>query len=167
MSGASLVALVALLAAALLLAVGAMVWQEAKRRPQGSAPTYVISDAVRFITARLDPEVAQRLRKPDVLRIIEWEVHYLQGLAQKDRRNPVETVAGGSDASIDYITSQIAQVNGVTYDRDDVAAVLRLEADYLMSIGAVGEQVEQSQVEQSPVEQSQVEQSDDAGGPTG
>lgn len=142
MSGTSLVALVALLAAALLLVVGAMVWQEAKRRPQSAEPTYVISDAVRFILERLDPEVAQRLGKAGVLRIVEWEVHYLQGLAQEDRRNPVETVAGGSDASIDYVTGQIAQVNGVTYDRGDVGAVLRLEADYLMSIGAVGEPVE-------------------------
>jgi hypothetical protein len=142
MSGTSVVALVALLAAALLIVVGAMVWQEAKRRPQNAEPTYVISDAVRFILARLEPDVAERLHRSGVLRIIEWEVHYLQGLAQDDRRNPVETVAGGSDASIDYVTGQIARVNGVTYDRDDVAAVLRGEADYLLSIGAVGEPVE-------------------------
>jgi hypothetical protein len=142
MSGTSVVALVALLSAALLIVVAAMVWQEAKRRSQSGEPTYVISDAVRFILARLEPEVAERLHRAGVLRIIEWEVHYLQGLAQEDRRNPVETVAGGSDASIDYVTGEIARVNGVTYDRDDVAAVLRLEADYLMSIGAVGEPVE-------------------------
>jgi hypothetical protein len=77
-----------------------------------------------------------------VKRVIEWEVFYLQGLAQKSRRQPVETVAGGSDASIDYIVDRIAVVNGVTYDRGDVGEVLRLEAEYLMSIGAVGEPVD-------------------------
>src|SRR5690606_30858568 len=108
---------------------------------------YVISDAVRFIIARLDDETRARLGRSGVQRIIEWEVHYLQGLAQKSRRNPVETVAGGSDASIDYVVTRIAEVNGVTYDRSDVAEVLRLEADYLMSIGAVGEAVEPEQPE--------------------
>jgi hypothetical protein len=108
----------------------------------GEASAYVISDAVRFIVGRLDDGPRRRLGRSGVQRIIEWEVHYLQGLAQESRRNPVETVAGGSDASIDYVVTQIAEVNGVTYDRDDVAGVLRLEADYLVSIGAVGEAVE-------------------------
>jgi len=137
----------ALLFALFLLIVGLMVWQEAKRRPGPPERAYVISDAVRFIIGRLDDETRARLGRSGVQRIIEWEVPYLQGLAQKSRRNPVETVAGGSDASIDYVVTRIAEVNGVTYDRSDVAEVLRLEADYLMSIGAVGEAVEPEQPE--------------------
>lgn len=136
------VALGALLFALFLLIVGLMVWQEAKRRPGPAERAYVISDAVRFIVGRLDEGTRRRLGRSGVQRVIEWEVHYLQGLAQESRRNPVETVAGGSDASIDYVVTQIAEVNGVTYDRGDVAEVLRLEADYLASIGAVGEAVE-------------------------
>lgn len=141
------IALGALLFALFLLIVGLMVWQEAKRRPGTPERAYVISDAVRFVIGRLDDQTRARLGRSGVQRIIEWEVHYLQGLAQKSRRDPVETVAGGSDSSIDYVVIQIAEVNGVTYDRSDVAEVLRLEADYLMSIGAVGEAVEPDQPE--------------------
>jgi hypothetical protein len=54
----------------------------------------------------------------------------------------VETIAGGHAASIDYIIEQIASQHGVTYAQTDVADVLRLEADYLARIGAVGEAVE-------------------------
>lgn len=138
MSTQAAVALGGLLFALLCVLVGLMVWQEAQRRPQRGDPVYVVEDAVRFITARLDPEIRGRLESGGVRRIIEWEVYYLQGLAQKSRRNPVETVAGGSDASLDYIVAQIAEVNGAIYDRGDVAEVLGLEAAYLHSIGAVG-----------------------------
>lgn len=142
MSGPSIVVLAALLTAILLGVVGALVWQEARRRPSPSEKAYVIDEAVRFISSRLPADVRGRLRGGGVKRVIEWEVFYLQGLAQKSRRQPVETVAGGSDASIDYIVDRIAVVNGVTYDRGDVGEVLRLEAEYLMSIGAVGEPVD-------------------------
>jgi hypothetical protein len=142
MSGPSVVVLAALLTAILLVVVGALVWQEARRRPSPAEKAYVIDEAVRFISSRLPDEVRGRLRGGGVKRVIEWEVFYLQGLAQKSRRQPVETVAGGSDASIDYIVDRIAVVNGVTYDRGDVGEVLRLEAEYLMSIGAVGEPVD-------------------------
>lgn len=142
MSGPSVVVLAALLVAIFLAVVGALVWQEAKRRPGRAEPAYVVDEAVRFIASRLPEDVKGRLRGGGIKRIVEWEVFYLQGLAQKRRHNPVETVAGGSDASIDYIVDRIAVVNGATYDRSDVAEVLRLEAEYLMSIGAVGEPVD-------------------------
>ncbi len=136
------VALAALLFALLCIVVGLLVWQEARRRPDRTEPTYVVEDAVRFIVSRLPPDTRSRLGTTGVRRIIEWEVYYLQGLAQKSRRNPVETVAGGSDASIDYIVAQIAEVNRAIYDRDDVGEVLGFEAEYLQSIGAVGETVD-------------------------
>lgn len=142
MSGGGVVALGAVLFALFLVIVGALVWQEARRRPDRSGPEYVVDDAIRFIAARLESEMLERIGVAGVRRVIEWELHYLQGLAQKRRRTPVETVAGGSDASIDYVVSQIAEVNGVTYDRGDVAEVLRLEVDYLISIGAVGSRVD-------------------------
>ena len=71
---------------------------------------------------------------------------YLQGLAQEDRKNPVETIAGGHEASIEYISEQIATKHGVSYSHDDVEDVLRLEADYLYRIGAVGERVDPLEV---------------------
>ena len=54
----------------------------------------------------------------------------------------METVAGGHDDSVGYIAGQIEAKHGVAYPQEDIEAVLRLEADYLMAIGAVGEPVE-------------------------
>lgn len=142
---AEIVVIGAILVALFCFIVGLLIWQEARRRPQSTGADYVVEDAIRFILDRLDPDVRKRLGVSGVRRVIEWEVYYLQGLAQESRRNPVETVAGGSDASIEYIVRQIAEVNGATYDPADVARVLRLEADYLVSIGAVGEPVEQDE----------------------
>ena len=137
----STVALVAILGAVFLGVVAALVWQEAKKRSFEDGPAYVIEDAVDFIVARLDEDTAARLRTPDVRRIVQWEVYYLQGLAQDDRRNPVETVAGGVPAAIDYIADEIAARHGVTYAHDDIRRVLHIEAEYLVAIGAVGDQV--------------------------
>lgn len=141
MSGPTLVVFVGGLAAVFLFIVAALMWQEAKSRSVDEGPVYVIEDAVTFITTRLDPSISARLARSDVVRILEWEIFYLQGLAQKRRSTPVETVAGGIDAAVDYITREIAEKNKVTYDSGDVAAVLAAEADYLVSIGAVGSPV--------------------------
>jgi hypothetical protein len=127
------------LAAIFLFVVAALVWQEAKSRTIDEGPLYVLEDAVDFVIERLDPGVM--LERSDVLRILEWEIYYLQGLAQPKRRNRVETVAGGEAAAVDFITAEIADKNKVTYDSSDVAAVLALEASYLASIGAVGARV--------------------------
>ncbi|HEU4916523.1 MAG TPA: hypothetical protein VFV13_08155 [Acidimicrobiia bacterium] len=139
---ASALALIALLVGVFLVILALVVWQEARRRPSYEPLEYVVDDAVKHIEAGLEAEGTQTLRRADIRRILEWEVFYLQGLAQKDRANPVETVAGGHDASITYITEQIALEHGVSYSREDVEAVLRHEADYLFRIGAVGERVD-------------------------
>lgn len=145
MSPVSIFAFVALLVGLLLVIVALVVWQEAKRRPSYEPLEYVVEDAVKHIQAGL-PE-SSPLSKADIRRIIEWEVFYLQGLAQDDRKNPVETVAGGSEASVSYIASEIEEKHGVSYAQEDIEDVLRLEADYLMAIGAVGEQVEPGEEE--------------------
>jgi hypothetical protein len=141
MSG-SAVALVVLLAGVFLVIVALVVWQEAKRRPSYEPLEYVIEDAVRHVEAGLESEGNDNLRRSDVRRILEWEVYYLQGLAQDNRRNPVETIAGGHRVSIEYIIEQIASKHGVSYAPRDVEDVLRHEADYLFRIGAVGEAVD-------------------------
>lgn len=128
-----------------LVVVALMVWQEAKRRPSYQPLEYVIEDAVKHVSSRLGD--GSPLNRSDVRRILEWEVFYLQGLAQKDRRNPVETVAGGHQASVDYIAAEIEARHGVAYSHHDIEEVLRLEADYLMAIGAVGDPVEQGEEE--------------------
>ena len=139
MSGVEVLTFVALLVGVLLVILAMMIWQEAKRRPSYEPLEYVVNDAVKHIADRLPADTS--LENADIQRILEWEVFYLQGLAQEDRRNPVETVAGGHDQSIEYISDQIRTKLGVSYPHEEIADVLRFEADYLVAIGAVGEPV--------------------------
>jgi len=139
---ASVLALVVLLVGVFLVILALVVWQEARRRPSYEPLEYVVEDAVKHVEAGFQAEGNDRLRRPDIRRILEWEVFYLQGLAQEDRKTPVETVAGGHEGSVEYIVDQIATKHGVSYSRGDVEDVLRLEADYLYRIGAVGEEVD-------------------------
>ncbi len=141
MSGFTTIALGALLGAVFLSLVAILLWQEAKRRKTEEGAVYVVSDARRFIRDNLAPEIRKRVGEAGIQRIVEWEVFYLQGLAQKDRRRPVETVAGGSESSIEYIGRQIAGRHGIEIPSDDIRAVLELEVEYLDGIGAVGERV--------------------------
>ncbi len=141
MSGFTTVALGALLGAVFLSLVAILLWQEAKRRRTGPQAVYVVSEARRYIRDNLDPQVRERVGGAGIQRIVEWELFYLQGLAQKDRHRPVETVAGGSEASVEYIRGRIAERHGIEIPSDDIRTVLELEAEYLHSIGAVGEKV--------------------------
>jgi hypothetical protein len=138
MSGPTLVVFVGGLAAVFLFIVAVLMWQEAKSRSFDEGVVYVIEDAATFIIGRLEPPTSSRLDRSDVVRILEWEIFYLQGLAQRRRSTPVETIAGGIDSAVEFITDEIAEKNKVTYDSSDVAAVLTVEAEYLASIGAVG-----------------------------
>lgn len=142
MSGPAVFTFVAFLVGVFLLILALMVWQESKRRPSYEALEYVVEDAVKHVEAGLEAEGDVALRRADIRRILEWEVFYLQGLAQDKRRNPVETIAGGHEASISYIIEQIASKHGVSYAQRDVESVLRHEADYLVRIGAVGDAVD-------------------------
>lgn len=139
METVEVVAFVAVLVGVLLVIIALMVWQEAKRRPSYEPLEYVVNDAVKHVAERLPLE--SDLRHSDIRRILEWEVFYLQGLAQAKRRNPVETVAGGHEQSVAYIADQIHSKHGVSYSQELIAEVLRLEADYLVAIGAVGDPV--------------------------
>jgi hypothetical protein len=139
MSSLEIFTFVALLAGLLLVIVALMVWQEARRRPTYEPLEYVVNDAVKHVAERLPEDTS--LRSSDIRRILEWEVYYLQGLAQEKRKNVVETVAGGHQASVEYIADQIHTKHGVSYPQEEIAEVLRLEADYLVAIGAVGEPV--------------------------
>lgn len=139
MSGPEIIAFVAVLVGALLVIGAMMIWQEARRRPSYEPLEYVVNDAIKHIAARLPEDMD--LSNTDIRRMLEWEVYYLQGLAQDDRKNPVETVAGGHELSVEYIADQIRTNHDVSYSQEEIAEVLRLEADYLVAIGAVGEPV--------------------------
>lgn len=141
MTGTTLLVFVALLVGLFLVIVGFVVWQEARRRPTYESRVYVIEDAVKHVEAGLIEE-GKEVTRADIRRILEWEVFYLQGLAQDHRKNVVETVAGGHRDSIEFIIEGIADKHGTEHDFGDVADVLRYEADYLIAIGAVGEPVD-------------------------
>jgi hypothetical protein len=125
---------------AVLLAVSALViWQHASRT-QPQEVTFGVTDAVDFILPRLAPDVAGRLGRAGVQRVVEWEIFYLQGLAQKKRHDPVVTVAGDYEPAVDYIVAEIFRRHAVTYPPGDVSAVLDEQVAYLASIGAIGEE---------------------------
>lgn len=130
---------VAFLVGFVLLALALMIGREAKQHPVPGQVIYGVEDAVDHICARLDSSLG--LRRSDVKLIIEWEVFYLQGLAQERRWEPVETVAGGFGPAVDYIGAQIAETHKLSYPRAHLEQVLALEAEYLVSIGAVGDPV--------------------------
>jgi hypothetical protein len=133
-----LVAIGAILFAVLLLVIAAMVWQETRLLPDPQ-PVYVIEEAVPFVMGRLGDGAMARLDRDDILRILEWEVHYLQGLDLPRDHSTRPSPVAGSDHAIDFIVER----SGHIYDRADVAEVLAGEVEYLIGIGAVGAAVEE------------------------
>lgn len=123
-----LVTIGAILFALALLVVAAMVWQEMTSAPD-QHPVYVIEEAVPFVWERLGDGALSRLDRSDVVRILEWEVFYLQGL---DPRS--STPVSGSEEAIGFIVER----SSGAYSPADVADVLAGEAAYLVDIGAVG-----------------------------
>jgi len=132
-------ALVMTLVAVLLVILALVVWQHAQRQGPREV-TFGIENAVSFITGRLDADVQKRLGTDGVRRVVEWEVFYLQGLAQEDRRHPVETVAGNYGPAVEFIRGEIARVHDRTYSAADIGSVLALGVTYLQFIGAIGEE---------------------------
>ena len=132
--------LAAALLAVLLVVAAIIVWQHATKSTPGET-TFGVQDAVEFILPRLEEGIRERLQQSGVQRIVEWEIFYLQGLAQEDRRKPVVTVAGNYLPAVEFIQSEIARRHGASYSDEDIAAVLREQAAYLNAIGAVGEEV--------------------------
>jgi len=137
---------IALLVAFFIALAAVMLLQEARTRREPAAPTYVINDAVDHAIDTLDESVLERVRRAGVRRIIEWSVHYLQGLADRGaRRKGVTVVAGGEGNAIEYICAELAR-RGHEYSPQDVEAVLATEADYLRSIGALGDPVDEAEL---------------------
>ena len=145
MSPRTAVLVSALLLALFLVLIAAMVWQEAKRRSNTGPLVYSVDDAVDYVMDNVPSEVRGRLGKAGIRRILEWEVYYLQGLADRKPAQEVAVIAGGHGPAVEYIAEQIGERHGATYDEADIRAVLAGEAGYLTSIGAVGEPVREEQ----------------------
>lgn len=119
-----------------LLAFGVgMFWQESKRMRQPAA-IYGVDDSVEYVWEGLG-EDKRGLKKGDVRRILEWEMHYLQ---QPDLWKDDGAPVVGGQAAAEY-TQEKAFEEGHSYEPNQIFAVLDLQADYLKAIGAVGERV--------------------------
>lgn len=125
---------------ALVFAFGiAMFWQES-RRMQQKAVIYGVEDSIEFIWDAIADDT-HGLKKSDVRRILEWEMHYLQqpSLWEKDGN----AVVGGKAAAV-YVQDH-AFAAGFSYEPDQIFAVMDKQAEYLAAIGAVGDAVDPSE----------------------
>ena len=50
-------------------------------------------------------------------------------------------IVAGSDQGVAFIQARTAAAHKADYSEDDIRAVLALEAEYLQSIGAVGDRI--------------------------
>ena len=132
----------ALLIAVLLVIAAAMVWQEAIKRPAPEPLTYVLEEAVEFIHAGFGPGAP--LTADDVRRILEWEVIYLQGVSPRGSGALPAVRIGGSHEAVGFIAQQITRRSGPRYDEAAIRVVLQGEAEYLASIGALGDAAEEA-----------------------
>lgn len=122
---------------ALVFAFGiAMFWQES-RRMQQSEKIYGVEDSIEFIWEGLG-EDKLGLKKSDVRRILEWEMYYLQKpeLWEEDGQPVV-----GGEAAAAYTQEQSFE-EGFAYEPEQIYAVMDLQAEYLVAIGAVGDIVD-------------------------
>ena len=133
-------AVLAFVGLALVLAIGAaFFWQEVRSIPE-DARLYSMTDAVDFVWERLGADARSRLTRADVRRILEWEIRFHQeAMSGQGGGN----VVGGADGAVFIQQQGIAA--GHSYDGPLILEVLGHEAGYLVSIGAVGEPVEEDQ----------------------
>jgi hypothetical protein len=120
-----------------VLAFGvAMFWQESRRMQQPAA-IYGVDDSIEWIWEGLGDDKLG-LKKSDVRRILEWEMHYLQRPdVWEGDGNPVV----GGEAAAAYAQEKSLE-EGHSYEPNQIFAVMDLQATYLQAIGAVGEPVE-------------------------
>lgn len=97
---------------------------------------YGVEDSIEFVWEALG-EDRLGLKKSDVRRILEWEMHYLQ---QPHLWEGDEKAVVGGDSSAAYVQEQALEA-GHPYEPDQIFAVLEFQAAYLHAIGAIGDQV--------------------------
>lgn len=113
----------------------AMFWQESRRIRQRET-IYGVEDSIEFVWDALGEDSAG-LKKSDVRRILEWEMHYLQQPHLWEQDGP--PVVGGTAAAA-YVQEQ-ALAAGHPYEPEQIFAVLDFQAAYLLAIGAIGHEV--------------------------
>lgn len=127
----------ALLLAVLLGLVALMVWQEAQKTPLEHQPVYVLEEAAKFIFPQLSDAAIDRLDRDDIVRILEWEVAYLQGVGAIESDTVYPVRVAGSDDAAEFVKRRLAEA-GHQYELSDIKEVLYHESTYLIDIGAIG-----------------------------
>ncbi len=107
-----------------------------ERRANEVAIVYGIEEALDFIWEGLGDATKESVRRRDVRRILEWEMHYLQRPDHRDE----EAVVGGLDAAAYAQEKSYAQ--GYAYEPEVIFEVLDVQAAYFATLGAVGDPVD-------------------------
>lgn len=133
--------IVALVGVALLIALAlAVVWQERSQLPD-RAIVYGVEESIEYVRRMLSTEARSVLKAADVRRMLEWSVRYLQD-PEVRARSDEPLVAGGVDAAV-YVQDRSLEAS-FAYDGDLILEVLRLQNEYLASLGALGDPVEEN-----------------------
>ena len=109
---------------------------------------YDLSAAAEFVGGRLPEAVAERLGADAVELLLAWHLDHLRrrGVAAFGRADTLADArqsvpaADEADAAVDDLLARAASA-GVGLDALDAVVVLEVNAQYMASIGAVGEQV--------------------------
>ena len=123
--------LLALVALLVVFGLG-MLFQGRHKQIHDGIVVYGVDEAVVYVWERLPEGIATSVDRSDVRRILEWEMLYLQQPSRRDG----PAVVGGVDAA--EFVQESAYEAGHPYEAETIFAVLDLQADYLLAIGAVG-----------------------------
>ena len=129
----------AVLLALFLIIVAGLVWQGSRRSVVTDRAEYVVPEAAEFVYERLSDRALGGLDPEMVRDVLEWNLHYTQVIAPRESDRP--PVIGGGDG-IEYVMEKAAAA-GVAVEPLDIAEIMAIETDYLLSIGAIGSPVEE------------------------
>jgi len=109
--------------------------------------TYDLAAATGFVKQRLPNPTAERLSEEAVSLLLAWYLDYLRrsGVAAFgdadafSRGKKASGSPGDADAALDNLLRRAA-AEELSFEEVDVVVVLELNAEYLASIGAVGDQ---------------------------
>jgi hypothetical protein len=134
----------AVLLAVFLIIVAGFVWQGALRSVVIDPAEYLVSEAAEFVYDRLSDRALEGLDPEVVRRILDWNLHFTQVVGPRQLgRVPII----GSGEGMEYVMDR-ARAAGIVVEPLDIAEVMAIETDYLLSIGAVGGPVETDQMEE-------------------
>ncbi len=129
----------AVLLALFLIIVAGLVWQGSRHSVVTDRAEYAVPEAAEFVYERLSDRALRGL-DPDIVRdVLEWNLHYTQVIAPRELDRPA--VIGGGEG-IEYVMEK-AGAAGVVIEPLDIAEIMAIETDYLLSIGAIGSPVEE------------------------